>query len=793
MWGKIPTRKFKELSSGLQWHCLLLLLLPFLVSCQSSSQILLVGSQQNSQGGEPITYVGDITKFKIKESAEVSSSEFAVSAVVPMPYGKIKDAEHFYLTDERGAKVPAQFSVLNRWWAKDNSVRHLLVHLVPEVDAYKPSDKQSGVREYLLTHGKEGNPAPNHPVRVTESTTKIVVGNGLININIEKAPFRLITPAGELTSVFQTERGVVENSFNRSDIEVEIEESGPIRSVVKVSAPTLYHHNSAAGVTHGWAMRLYLQADSSLMKLDFQLQNGAMVAKSAPLFFKYHHLRLATGCKGNAQSVRAEAPTTSGILSKPLGALQGACATVMLRNFWQMFPNGLAVDSVGTIDIELFPRWSKQFHDNKFTTANLYWLDDMRVMTKEILFDFSDSRSANDRNSISKTFQFPPVAVVPAAHYAATRATLDLGGYFPKSSLNLLSQDKTRKPVYSSRYYNLSDTSYHGYGFSMDNFGLIDGSRKRDPDQGGGAPYSSAHFFATADPADYYMAQDNAMAEMNVHPQFIARYNHDKHFQSMQLSGNPYPPDSWRKFDGNKVSFLTRDYLPGTALTSKARDEKHAWLYHVLQAYYMSGNPWMRDWLHFLGEFRKTFLKKLDPYPDGSHRGLGHALGNALDAYQISGDADLLKLVGEHLEKYVAPNLVGKYKVPGKYDKKTGTFLAAPFQLGYYMRSLIKYYEESGGDPKVFEMIRAPAEWNFDLANFGYYYDVNSTTRNSSYAGSAASIVDPIIWYALKSRDKKFVGHCTTYIQASAERTNRYKAWLGQYQSRLYRYLVDSQ
>jgi len=157
--------------------------------------------------------------------------------------------------------VPAQFSALNRWWAKDNSVKHLLVQFNGTVDAY--SSPGSGISNYRLTNGS--NPAPSDPIQVLEEDA-ITVSNDKMQLVITQSPFAINTPAGPLEAVFKTNSDVIAPTFERNDITVEVEERGPIRAVIRMSAPTLTLDNGS--IQHGWAMRLYAYADSAHVKLD---------------------------------------------------------------------------------------------------------------------------------------------------------------------------------------------------------------------------------------------------------------------------------------------------------------------------------------------------------------------------------------------------------------------------------------------------------------------------------------------------------------------------------------------
>jgi len=72
----------------------------------------------------------------VKETVGVGAKAYPITSVVPLPYGTYYDINKFRLVDSSGATIPAQFDVLNRWWGKDNSVRHVKVNFQPTVKAF---------------------------------------------------------------------------------------------------------------------------------------------------------------------------------------------------------------------------------------------------------------------------------------------------------------------------------------------------------------------------------------------------------------------------------------------------------------------------------------------------------------------------------------------------------------------------------------------------------------------------------------------------------------------------------
>ncbi len=93
--------------------------------------------------------------LEVKEVAGVGVQEYPTTVVVPLPYGMYYDINSFRVTNASGDTVPAQFDILNRWWAKDKSIRHVTVNFQPSVEAFTSSG--TGISRYYLRDDGSGN------------------------------------------------------------------------------------------------------------------------------------------------------------------------------------------------------------------------------------------------------------------------------------------------------------------------------------------------------------------------------------------------------------------------------------------------------------------------------------------------------------------------------------------------------------------------------------------------------------------------------------------------------------
>jgi hypothetical protein len=725
-----------------------------------------------------------LTSFVVKESAQVSTKNFPNVAIFPLKYGEYQNVNDFYLKDQKGNIVPAQFEVLNRWWGKDNSLRHVQAIFNAALPAFEQGKKKSGVNTYQLLTGSKKVEVFN-PVNLQEKSDEIQISNNLLAINIQKNPLVITTPAGKLHSVFYQENNEIDYSFKHDNIKFDIEEAGPIRTVVKISSATEY--KTPTKIKHGWALRLYVYANSAQVKLDFQLQNSAInTSVSAPLYFKGHNLIIDDAKVEKAQTVRADKLNAKEIQSTSAGYISSQNVNVFFHNFWQTFPNGLSTEE-GKLKIEMWPTWTGQFMNDHFVDIGLYWLDDMKHTYHEVWLDFSKDNSVEHVTAFAKTVQNPPVVNIPQDYYAKTKATLELGGYFPYAQV---SPKKQRALTYSPK--GLTKKKHGALKFGMNNY-AIDSYRKKRTSNGGGWPYSNRKFFVSGNPSDYYHAQEMAKAEINIRPQWLGGYLHEKHFKSITPSTNPYGGTSWRQFVNHKAPTLSREYISGSKQTANPRDDQHAWFYHVEQAYLMSGNKWLKDWYVFMAEFKKIYLQELDPWPDRSNRSEGHALNTALAAYRVTGDSKL----GELLSNYVV-KVHSKYLLPphnlsiGRLDKKKPS--AAVFQQGFLVKSFINLYNEFSDQEKTLALIRSYVKWNLTYANYGYYRSIISKDVTKKASGSSATYVDAAIWYALISGEKKYADHAINFVQkgiGGVKPYGKWATWQGQYEGQLYNYYLQ--
>ncbi len=789
-------------------------------------------------------FAGLNVPITIKETAGVGVSQYPVSVVVPLEKGTYQDTTPFLLRDDQGRAVPAQFEILNRHWASDRSIRHLQVHFLIDLESF--SGPQTGQRTFHLTDSGD-NPAPAAPIQINDTAGLIEVDTGPLQFSINKQSFNmihqvvlngttLIQPNQENGARLQPRAGAGNTRYDalRDDFQFEIEEAGPIRVVLKATAPNLYQ--STVAHTPGVAVRIYAWAGSPMIKIDYQLQNSATNVRYAwPLYFEALDLNFATQLS-NAEvrigrgdgSTFAATPQDNGFRlaqehhnqariyrtnedqaleqldfpngSGPEGFLdlrtQNMGVMASIRHFWQTWPNGLAADDQGRLSIQLFPEWSAKFMRNQnadqplnvLSPSGLYWLDDMQQTYKEVLLFFHNGQAAAATlAALSQSFTHPPVASLPTQWYAQTAVTLDLDGVVP--NVPDTDADTTRIPVHNGYAY---DAGSAGYNFGWTNF-YLDVNRKLGTASGGEWPYSSAGFIANRNPAEALAAEAFAMGELNIRPQWLDGYTFDEHFATLAPTPNPYRGTTWRAFEGHGAPTLDAPYLADTVQDANPRDDQHAWTYHMEETYYLTGNPWIRDWYRFIGEFRKTRLRELDPFPDRSSRGRGHALANALQAYRISGDDEILSLFGHYIREELRPEQA-QFRHGGFHS--TGDGREAAFQAGFLARTLIAYMTEvRETDPQAwaeaFCVVAGLVWWNATYCQYCHFTNAATQTGPPASYGTAATFVDVAAWYGRFTGDQAILSQLNQYLETGLNggvkpyELDQIRSWRGNWVGRM--------
>lgn len=588
-----------------------------------------------------------------------------------------------------------------------------------------------------------------------------------------------------------------------------VEENGPARAVVRCERLTNYvdaDDNGTAEVhEHGYAVRIYAYAGNPDVKIDYQLQNAAKGSDltqerfADPLYFNSldlqwnlelsaptvrvgrHNDTVYSQLLGNGVYLAQESDDVYTIRNAASGSTLENCSTTdvcqpygwidatdasrgvfaTIRNFWQMWPNGLEIDGTGKLAFQLWPSWSSMWRENqsppRFSSSGVYWLEDMQAAYKEVLLHFHDgSMTDAERANLAKTFQYHPVPTLDNTWYEATAVTLDFDGHH---ALTSPSHPTTRLYDWCANDAQSCDRSAVYYRMGWDNFWMESPSRKESPDSGGGYPPVEEFFIASESPHHYWRTEASALGELNIRPQWLPGFDYDTEWGTLKLESNG---DTLR--DQND----TADYpLPDSGRDAKKWGDEHAWMYHVEDAYYVTGNLWIRDHYEFIGQFRRRRLKShpgpggvYDGYSNAATRAAAHTLHNALEAYRITGDTETLEMIGDYLRYRLFPEhdpRCGNRRIDVGWNIECSSpgETAAPWEGGFLMRTLIDIMGEVDRHSSVwataFQMASAWATYNEQYGRFANRLDCVTPApcgvTASQSEGNSHTVPDPVMWY----------------------------------------------
>ncbi|WP_426416997.1 hypothetical protein [Aestuariirhabdus sp. LZHN29] len=148
-----------------------------------------------------------------------------VTSGIPLPFGLLQDPAQLRLEDEAGNEVPCQITVLSRYWARDNSLKWVLLDFQASL---KPDQK----RKFWLTNRPAADTQPFLSIQKNVDYWRI--SNGKISLDIDLKSNRLFSrlDAGE-TPILQSR-------------------SGDGLLIESYPAPYSQHQKGSAWNTHGW-------------------------------------------------------------------------------------------------------------------------------------------------------------------------------------------------------------------------------------------------------------------------------------------------------------------------------------------------------------------------------------------------------------------------------------------------------------------------------------------------------------------------------------------------------------
>lgn len=162
----------------------------------------------------------------IKDNSGVERRNWPVTTGVPLPYGVVQDVADLRLVDESGRELPLQTEVLSRHWARDKSIRWVLLDFQISLPA--------GGKAVVYLQNRRPEHAIADPVNLREDGDAITI------------------QTGPLTARVSTKDGSLFKSVSIDDREILRAQSGDGPWLRSGEVGRMERNTGSAWNTHGW-------------------------------------------------------------------------------------------------------------------------------------------------------------------------------------------------------------------------------------------------------------------------------------------------------------------------------------------------------------------------------------------------------------------------------------------------------------------------------------------------------------------------------------------------------------
>ncbi len=724
--------------------------------------------------------------------------QWPISTGIPFPQGALGSADCVRLL--RGAEeVPAQVRLTARW--PDGSVKWLLVTFLADAPAAKQAD-------YRLEFGRGvRRGSPDAGMTVTEGPDGLRIDTGALRLRVD--------PRGNLTDLRQGSQPLVpENtacSTFAEDVhgakyalgkgELHVEESGPIRAVVKSVAPlvdakgvklcTIEQHIEAYRGSPLLQVQHTLVVDgadkfTALRRLSYCVPTSASGGSWQAALAEGGALTLDASQPGLRQRFDGELVVESADRQTPqkgrlVGGLVGGgpqgCG-VAVRDFWQNYPKAFRLAS-HAVEVDLCPRFEAGIYD-KFPFEReghhlYYYLLDGQYRfkqgtskTHEMLLCFAPPAQ---RERLATVFQQPLLATASPECYCRSRAFYDVA---PRNTSRFkLYEDAIDKNL---KAYSAACERQHDYG--MLNYGDWYGERGTN---WGNEEYDTQHAFfleyvRSGNPQAFYLG---AATEL-----------HNRDVDTVHAAPDPGQLGAVYVHQMCHVGDYYDKAVPGSlGFAHGGFTVSHAWTEGHFDHYFLSGDRrsyatgcQVADYFvrHDLGR----------PYDFLTCRVPGWHLIMLASAYHATGDPYYLNAARIVVDRVLEtqdkePRPLPDYQAAGRKPYQVGGWsrmmvpghcLCEPRHRGNagfmvaVLLSGLKYYHDVTGDARVKECIIRGAHYLLEETYSDETHGFRYTSCPNMRYGSGASplMVEGIARAYLWTKDDRFRRVLTEALPASA-------------------------
>ena len=225
--------------------------------------------------------------LSITDYAGIDRTGEPVSSGIPLPQDEnitsVDSLQVIQVTDGDNNPIPAQFRILSRWHGTVDETTKPIKWVLADFQAYVPAE---GTATYHLTDQGTGNIADTN-LEIQEDNDHITISTGKAIFKIRKTGFNLFdqvlidsdgdgTVDDEVVSsslqngIFLTYDNDIYSSASDPTPGISIEESGPLRAVVKVRGT---HALSSGGTKLHYTVRLHFYKDKQFVRVLYTLEN----------------------------------------------------------------------------------------------------------------------------------------------------------------------------------------------------------------------------------------------------------------------------------------------------------------------------------------------------------------------------------------------------------------------------------------------------------------------------------------------------------------------------------------
>ena len=675
------------------------------------------------------------TPLRIENPYDFPVNNACISTGVPFAQGELGDPAHVRLLQEDAgewSEMPVQVKPIAYWL--DGSVKWLLVtylygagakesitNMLEYGSLVKRTTFGSGLE--LKQEGKQLTVNTGR-LRVSFDASKSALPTGMV-LDTDSAWERV---GGAMTATMTTADGKPFDTSHAPE-RIEIEESGPIRTIVKVVG----HHQDEAGKSFmAYVIRYVFYNCQTSFRLYYTFGNDEAADMTS---FKGLALSVPFTPGGKwTTSVDDKAQTGTGELSlrqmednvctaaggTPAVPVTTAPArradgwvdvsggktglTVAVRDFWQLYPKAFEVRE-GAVRVDLCPEFPAGTYDKRETLDEVklyYYLLNGQYKVRQGVQKQHELLIAPHSGGVSKelrdemaAFQEPLIATCTPERYCNTHV---FGDVLPATAGRAAEYERICERVYQA--YISYRESNRNYG--MLNFGDQFGERKINWANG---EYDHHHaflmqFIRTADPKWYALGERAARHAIDV----------DTCHYGPRLGGE------WIHSMGHTGGYYTKDPFGGAGISGGGFSPSHTWTEGFCDWFAVSGDVTASENAALVADHYDGAY--LNNYDFSNCRDNGWHILLTMAAYHATGDPYYLnaaRVIVERTLERVTPGekpgtSVGWHRqmVPGHCLDMPRHRGEANFMLGVLANGLEVYYA-TVPDPRVAEAVKGGA------------------------------------------------------------------------------------